>query len=253
MIEKRKVDRKAKKKRKGIIFFIFLMIFFIFAMFAFKTNWFNIKSIEVEGNKDLYANQIVRISGNFKGENIFRLNTRKIGINLEKHPYIKKAEVKRKLPDKLVITILERKESFIIPYKGAYIYSDGEGVALKIEPGIDDENIPKVVGVDIKKPEIGEEILSKKGKHINEIGKTIKVVDEVNLLGEIEIIDFSEKGNINIDLKNGIKVAFGPLDNVKYKLSYLYSILDDISKKDLNCKYIYFNKGDNPIIVTGDK
>ncbi|MBW4828903.1 MAG: FtsQ-type POTRA domain-containing protein [Clostridiaceae bacterium] len=253
MIEKRKVDKKVKKKKKGIIFFIFLMTFFIFIMISFKNGLFNITSIDIVGNKKLSKEQIIRVSGGIANENIFKVNIKDIEINLKKHPYIKEAKVKRKLPDKLVVSIVERREKFSIPYMESYVYSDGESFILRIETEPDVEKVPIIIGINIEKPQIGDEIVLEKGKNIEELESFIKMADEVKLLEQIKSIDFSKKENININLRNGIKVAFGPLNNVEYKLRYLYSILGDVSRKDLNCKYIYFNKGENPIIVTDDK
>ena len=56
-----------------------------------------------------------------------------------------------------------------------------------------------------------------------------------------------------IELNNGVKVAFGTIDNVKYKLSFLFNILEDVEKRNINVKQILLNKGSNPIIVTDDK
>ena len=253
MIEKRKVDKKVKKKKKGIIFFIFLMTFFIFTIISFKNGLFNITSIDVVGNKKLSKEQVIRASGGTTNENIFKVSLKNMEINLKRHPYIKEAKVKRKFPDKLVVDIVERREKFSIPYMESYVYSDGESFILRIENEPDVEKVPIIIGMNIEKPQIGNEIVLEKGKDIEELENFIKIADEVKLLEQVKSIDFSKKENIDINLRNGIKVAFGPLNNVKYKLSYLYSILEDVSKKDLNCKYIYFNKGENPIIVTDDK
>ncbi|MCR2042890.1 cell division protein FtsQ/DivIB [Anaerosalibacter massiliensis] len=253
MTKKVNVDKKSKKKQKGIIFFIFLMIFFIFIMISFKTNLFNISSMEVEGNENLSEEEVVNAAGNYENENIFRVNTKKMEMNLKYHPYVKEANVKRKYPDKLVIKVLERKEKFIIPYMESYVYSDDEGIILRIESEADTKKIPAIKGIDIERPKVKDEVIVKNDRDLNNLKEIIQTADEFKLLHQIESINLSKKENINIELRNGIKVAFGPSNNVKYKLRYLYSILEDISKKDLNCKYIYFNKGENPIIVTDDK
>lgn len=253
MIEKRKVDKKVKKKKKGIIFFIFLMTFFIFIILSFRTSLFNISSIDIVGNKKISREQVIRALGGTINENIFKVNIKNMEINLKKHPYIKEAEVKRKLPDKLVVNIVERREKFIIPYMESYVYSDDESFILRIENEPDVEKVPIIIGMNIEKPQIGNKIVLEKGKDIEELGNFIKIADKVKLLEQMKSIDLSQDENININLRNGIKVAFGPLNNVKYKLSYLYSILEDVSKKGLNCKHIYFNKGENPVIVTDDK
>ena len=69
---------------------------------------------------------------------------------------------------------------------------------------------------------------------------------QVSLLKLMKYINFVDNNNTKLQLKNDIKVAFGPLDNVKYKLSFLFEILEDIKKKELVVKQIFLNKGDSP-------
>ena len=63
----------------------------------------------------------------------------------------------------------------------------------------------------------------------------------------------TDNDNINIELNNGILVAFGTINNVKYKLNLLNEIVKDIDKKGLSCKMILMDRGDNPIIVLNEE
>ncbi len=56
----------------------------------------------------------------------------------------------------------------------------------------------------------------------------------------MKYINLYDDNNIKIELIDGIKVAFGPLDNVKYKLSFLYEIIKDMEKKEVTVKQIFF-------------
>ena len=69
---------------------------------------------------------------------------------------------------------------------------------------------------------------------------------------KIDEIDKKSGNDINIKFKNGIFVAFGRLNNVKYKLSLLDEVLKDIDKKEFEVKEIIMNKGNHPILIIDD-
>ena len=51
--------------------------------------------------------------------------------NLERNPYIESAEVSRKLPSTLVITVSERKQMMALKYDDDYLILDREGILLQ--------------------------------------------------------------------------------------------------------------------------
>ena len=125
---------------------------------------------------------------------------------------------------------------------------DNEGHVLEI---VDEryENLPSFIGFDIKNIKPGEHIL--KDDQNQDITGFIENKDILNVVSKISYINYNPTSKeINIELFNGIGVAFGPLDNVEYKLRVLDKLLIDIEKKQIPCKMIIMNKGDNPIVVT---
>lgn len=249
MNERRKVDKKFKKRRKRISFFILLLVVVCFFLIAFKTTLFTISKIEVDGNKKVTTDKVVKAIGNPKGENIFRVNTKDMANSLNQHPYIKSSKIKRRIPNKLIVNITEREEKFVLLYTNSSIYLDEEGFVLKIEPEINVEKMPVIKGIIIDNPIIGEKITSDQSEYIYD---TLNLVDEsikLKLLEKMDQLDLSDKKNITVELNNGIIVAFGPLNDVKYKLSYIDKILKDIEEKNILCRYIYLNRGENPVIV----
>ncbi len=248
---KRKSSNRKRLRRKRILrFLLFILVAVLGYLFVFKTDVFHIKNIRVVGNEKLSYEDVVRASLCTKGENIFKIS-KKIGEeSLNRLSYIKSSKIRRKLPDQIIIEIEERREKAIIPYIGSFIYIDQEGYILDVKENRK-EGLPQIFGLDLKEPKIGENLFDLlKRKDISEF---ILFSDGSGLLSLMKYINFSDNKNTILELNDGIKVAFGPLDNVKYKLSFLYKILDDIEKKDINVKQILLNKGDNPIVVTDGK
>ncbi|NMB08156.1 MAG: FtsQ-type POTRA domain-containing protein [Tissierellia bacterium] len=244
--------RKKREKRRKRILNLLLLLFIIalIYLFVFKTDFFNIKNIEIKGNKNLSDDQILKASICMNGENIFKINNKYCEENINKLAYVKSVKIIRKLPSTIKIQIVEREEIAIIPYIGAFVYIDEEGYVLRMEERKGDTELPQVFGLELINLQIGDCIFDSVEGSGNldffTLGK------EAKLLEQMKYINFSDKKNTMIELNNGIKVAFGPLDNVKYKLSFLSKILKDIEEKKLVVKQILMNKGENPIIVMDD-
>lgn len=246
---KKMVDKKVKKRRKRLLILTLLLGFIIFSLLAFKTKLFHISKIDVIGNKKITTNNIIKALGNPNGENIFKVNTKEMKNKINKHPYIKTSSIKRKIPNKLLVQIVEREERAAIKYANSYVYIDEEGFVLKIDPNTIDGKLTTIKGISINNPSLGEKINGPNDDTIEGMLEFINICVKLKLTNRIAQLDLENMEDVNIVLNDGIVVAFGPLDNVKYKLSYVDSILKDIEKKNILCKYIYFNRGENPVIV----
>ncbi len=241
-----RVEKKMRKKRIKITLLLLLLIFALFLFISLKTDFFNIVYIQVLGNNKTPKDTIIKASGIIKNENIFKLNIKSKQKSIKSLPYIKEAEIKRRLPNKIVISVVEREEKLEMVYLDSFIYLDEEGYILSIEDEKKEGFFPELKGLKVDKPKLGGNLFNS----YEGLKKFIISSDEVNVLKDFDKIDIKDKNNAIIELKIGTKVAFGDFNNIKYKLSFLNSILKDIDEKKLTCKYIYLNKGQNPIIVT---
>lgn len=247
----KKPTRVELKRQRRRVFFRLVLLMALVAFlvaYAFKSDFFNIEHINVEGNHTLKDDLIINASRINLGENILRIDSSDGQKEIKLLPYIKEAVIDIKLPKTINITVEEREGILQIKSLSSYALVDYEGVILEVTDN-KIENIPSFIGFDLKDIKPGENILK------DEAGsKLLDFFNDVEILSIIEkISDFNYTtgdGEINISLINGISVAFGPLDNVKYKIKVLDKLLIDIEKKQIPCKMIIMNKGENPIVVT---
>lgn len=245
----KKLSRVEKKMRRRRFFFRFLLLIslvtLLFAL-ALNSSFFVIDNIKVLGNNKILKDNIIGASSINIGENIFKISTKAAKQNLRKLPYVKEVKIKRKLPKGIIIDIVERKEIVQLQEISSFILLDDEGYILNIVD-TKEEKIPLLLGMkaDNKKP--GDNIFStSKSKESIEF---IKEGHVIGLLLRMKEIDMVDNNNVKIILNDSITVAFGTLDNVKYKVNLLNEVLKDVEKKQLPCKMILMNRGDNPIIV----
>lgn len=243
------IDKKIKKKKTGLIFIIFLLLISIFFILYTKTSFFHISNIEVFGNEQISDDKLILASGVTTGENIFKINLKSAKENIKLHPYTKNVKVKRKLPNKIAIHIEERKEAAVIVHIGSYIYIDDEGIILNILSEKKDNKCITISNLEIEEAEIGKEIIFNNDEMNNLILEFIDSCTKLGLAETFNQVSFDEDGEITIYLENGQEVAFGTLDDVKYKLNFLQAILKELESNNQRYKAIHLDKGNNAIII----
>ena len=251
MEKSKSYKRRIKKRRRILKLLLFVLVLTLLYLITFKTSFFNIKYIQVVGNHKMDYNKLVKTSMCIEGENIFKINKKLGEESLNRLPYIKQSKIKRKLPKGIIIEIQEREEVAIIPYIGSFVYIDEEGYILSIGEKNGEIKLPQIFGLDLINLEAGENLFEQ--LEDDNVMDFIVLSKQAKLLSLMKYINFSDNNNIRIELNNGIKIVFGPIDNIKYKLNFLLKILEDVEKKGIDVKQILLNKGENPIIVTDDK
>ena len=142
------------------ILIFYLAIAFLgwnFFTFIFSSNFCNIKEVVIKGNDCLIENEIFYKSGIQLGENIFKLDLKKSKDSLMQEPWIKEVEIKRIIPDKIIISIKERKPAVIVHIGEEYFSSTKEGIVLsKIDRPEEISGLPLVLGLGLDKTKIGK-------------------------------------------------------------------------------------------------
>lgn len=237
-----KKTRRRKKKEKNIIIicvFAFIICISIIGIIISQThNYFNIKNVNVTGNKKIDTNKVIEES-NSLGKNIFRINKEKIKKNLEKEEILN-IEVNKKYPNELDIKILENYNIGYVEDNGEIVYIDTIGNVHQ-ENYTEIEEIPAIKGIDIK--------LLKKSENIFKDEKIKEIINEVqkNNINLIEY-DFSNKDNIKLKTTN-LDVTFGEPDKISDKIEVLKTTLASIGTNDTKKYDIDVRNLDKPLLI----
>lgn len=127
--------KKKKKRRKKHYFLRFCIFCAVVAglIIFLRSDFFTVKTFEVEGNRYYTPAQIVEMSGLTTGGNIFTdIKARPAKQTLLEDPYVKSVEIKRQLPGTVKIILDERVEYAAVPYGGQYVLIDNEGTVLRV-------------------------------------------------------------------------------------------------------------------------
>ena len=159
-------QRKRNRFRTRFYVLVTSVVLIIGWLILSSTSLFTIDSIVVQGNSHYTAEEIINMGHASPGRNIiYKANIKETEEYLENNPYIKNADVKRRLPSTLVIKVTEREERMAFKYDDDYLVMDEDGILLKKT-----RNKPKttvVQGVVVNKIKLGEKIGAENGKTLD--------------------------------------------------------------------------------------
>lgn len=202
----------------------------------------NIKNIEINGTKRIDKNDLIKTLSLDKPTNIFMFNKFTAKKRLINNYYIEDISIDRKLPNTMIINIIERDIIGYIPYANGYLYIDTEGLVVDTKP-IYKETLPIIYGLSFDSFKLGKPLSI--DKSLDEINKKrfYTVVEIASTLHEKELY----KKNISIDISNiddihlyigNVDVVFGDKDAVNIKINILNEILKNFSAKERGILYI---------------
>ncbi|MGE5632997.1 MAG: cell division protein FtsQ/DivIB [Caulobacteraceae bacterium] len=212
---------------------VFLFIICIFAAFFISSSFFQIKFITVEGNKSVSREEIIKLSSIYYGENIFRINKKNSMRSIFQNPYVKMIKIKRILPNKVLIDIIEREIMAYVPYVGSYLNIDEEGMIIEINPAIKKPDLPIVKGLKFETFKIGEYLNIQNKEQFSVTTMLIREIKNAGMLNLVSEIDVTDLSNIKLKIKDGIKANLGSIDNISYKISFAKSIIEDAKSHSL--------------------
>jgi len=228
--------RKRKRAIRRIVFFSIIIIS-IFIVLLLKLPYFNINKISVIGNNNITSKEIIELSDICIGNNIFYVNSKKSEKNLLKNPYILSAKVEKKLPNKIVLNITERKAKLYVLNEGYYYIVDENSIVLEKKKNIDNQNLKRLLGANTDEIIVGK-VLSFDDQNKIEIIKTLtNIINSSTIAKNIRMIDVSDIYDIKAYMGN-LCIKLGDGEKLDEKFNRAFAI---INKQDLEGQTGYIN------------
>ena len=189
---------------------------------------FNIKDVTVTGNNKLSGEEIISLSEIRTEENIFKTSKNDIKNKIKTNPYVENVKIRRKLPDKVEIIVVERVATYMLPFANSYVYINNQGYMLEITS--QKANLPIITGFSTPEENLheGERLLS---EDLVKLGEVLQIIESANANGIqalITKIDISNRQDYTIMLEKEKKlVHMGDVSNLSTKMSYINKIIQD--------------------------
>lgn len=240
------IKRRRKKFMKKLVLSLLFLIGVLMTLLL-KHPYFNIKDINVKNNKNISISNVIETSKISKGNNIFYIDLDSAKKNLLKNPYILEAQIKRKLPSTLVITIKEREAVFYGNKGNKYFVLDRNGAVLEERQDINNMKLVKLQGFDESKSKLGQPIVVDDERKIETARELSALLGSKKDNYGVSTVDIGDITNIKV-YYNNICIKLGNNQSLDEKLNKAFNIV--FQKEELKGKkgYIDVSFEGNPVV-----
>jgi cell division septal protein FtsQ len=151
----------------------------------------DIKDIDIDGAQRFTTAQVLDLAGVVPGANLLALKPGRVEQALLAHPWVAKAEVTRRWPNRLCINIVER-EPVALVQLGELYYMDRQGSLFKPASASDPHDFPVITGLT-------------REHFAQTAGASTKLVAQV-----IELLDLLKEAKPPLNLENVSEVHVDP-------------------------------------------
>ena len=184
-----------------------------------KSQVFNIKAIEVAGNKHIEKQMILEKCGISDSTRSYSVKENEVRTALIKNPWIENVKIGKSLDGKVTIKIKERKPVALVNL-GAIYYIDRDGYIFPLAKNVISE-MPIIYG--LKDTTIGSGIRKVRVDDMKRVKAFIKAALSVNkeFFQNITQIDFSDKFKIKLSFQANTTLVELSDDNLETRLGQL--------------------------------
>jgi len=236
-------------KHKGILKSVLAiaLIIAIAYVIIFMTNIFLVEDCKITPNTVNIDQEI--LSKNILGKNIFTIDSNRVKILIEENPSVKKAIVKRHLPDSIEISMSLREKIIQVEYMNGIIEIASDGYVMdyrRLSDQVLSEGYLRVKGLEFDRFE----------KNSILVTDDYKLLENIIILAEFlknhieEEMDFVfiENNHLILQIQEEFIVDFGPINEpIENKLEKLKLILKDLKSKNINRGIINMRYEKNPV------
>ncbi len=242
--ERRQKKRKKRARRRITVISILIAGAAIGILF---TPLFNLNEVVIGGNERLTYEEIVKKGGIINGKNLFTISLKKTGESISKIPYVNSIEVRRKLPDKLVINITESIPMAYIKIKDAYGVIDKNGKALEKVSAANIYNIPELLDITSKKFTLSEKISANDEEKFKKTLEILRDLYNNNFIDKIKSVSVSED-MIILKVSDKLIIEMGRYEQFNSKIVMVKEIVATLNENDFgtidasNADRVYFDR-----------
>lgn len=136
----------------GLLKFLLLIMGFLFFWkifdHAYVSDRFALSEVAVQGNQYVQDRQVEDIVRKEFPSALLRIDLKRLQERIEGEPWVQRAEVRRVLPGKILIQVVERAPKAVAVVDGAFYLVDSDGVILtRYEPGLGKFDLPILKGL----------------------------------------------------------------------------------------------------------
>lgn len=193
------------------------------SLFLSRNDHFTIQTIDMTSDGRLTPSKLMEYADVRPGQNLFALDLGEIEKNLKTVPLIDRVQIKRKLPDTLMIRVIERVAVAQIrwTYRGMPFLMDRDGIVLPATRS--GQALPVLEGMELEKLRPGEQVDVPGVQYVLEL---LNASDALGLGAQVRFTNFDLRypDFITVQLNEDVTARF-PRHSAREKLIRLVRVL----------------------------
>ena len=185
------------------------------------TVFFRVEEIAVYGNQRYTARQVEQTSGVQHGDNLFHMNKFEVARVIRRDlPYIQAVNIRRALPDTLVIQVTEsRAAACLVGGEREWLISAAGKVLEQVAP--DSASVIRVSGLEPVQPQTGYPLSVREDQQLRTQGMIdlLQVMENRGMLDRVSGIDMKFEASIFMDLDGRFRVKLPIGGDYEYLIS----------------------------------
>lgn len=230
------LQRRGRKVFRVLGRVLFTGILLVAAVVA-MTVFFKVKTVSVEGAMQYSSDELIAGMDIQKGDNLYLWNKNRVLADLMRDfPYLESAQLRRKLPDALVLTVTECSAAAAVQNEdNTFTYVSAEGKVL--ENNAADGGLPVVIGVKLG-AQPGDFLDTGSDAHIDAMLEVLKNMDAAGLLEKMSFLNLNDLTDVRIGYDKRFDIRAGAMDDLAYRLRFAQTVIDDrLSPSDIGRLY----------------
>jgi cell division protein FtsQ len=200
----------------------------------FHTSYFEIKTLEVEGNTLLSREHILKTAGLAPGLKLFSIDRDAIKESLLTDPLIKNVDIDLDGLYTLKLKITERQPALYAKAGIAFYEISDDGTIISTE-GMGEKNLPVITGLKLQTARAGDSLANNDDFYFAQ--NWIKSLGD-RILRHISEINFSSVQNPYLILISGEKIFPRSVEDFKNRYDFLRALLDNLRKNNVEPFYL---------------
>jgi len=209
---------------------------------------FTFQQLVVHGNVHLDENELCEIARIHYGQRLFELKTDEMTTNLLRDLRIESAVVRRQLPHKIEMDIVERIPVATVACDYGYLDFDRQGKVIASYRSLKGADIPIITGVKLRDLYIGDD------NNDPQVAQAISFLARIDPadIGEIWEVSLRNPDAVVAYTKTALPIRLGQLTGIPDKAALTQDFLRDQKTTRHTVEYVDFSY-DAPFIKLADK
>lgn len=186
---------------------------------------FRVRGVVVLGCEERAPQEVTSLSGIGYEESIFKVDMDVVKQNVEMSPYYQVQDTRILYPDRIQITVHERRPRAIIEYLGGIIVMDEQGYILETRRELGAIRCPVVTGMMASAFTVGQKVASADPMQVNAMQAVLEEMiaqDCAQMISELNVKDVQD---IRMMTRDGFEVQLGAAEDLESKIRLMRSVV----------------------------